>query len=583
MAEQESMDTDQQSPQTPPETQEPETQLAAEETDGRQPTRRAAAVIQERQQEIKRSTNTRILSIVLGVLVVAGVGFLLLNAMPAPTTTTVAPMVQQVPISGSPITQPSTPWWSFLANAQLPYLGKMSNKLDWRLMLAILQPLLAVSAVAVVVLFIYASNTRRKYIEFDKIGILISDSRVRGEGNARFIPWGCLEAVQTVYPKQKEADNIAKSEAVSEILGNPNDCIIVFYVDDKSVVKVPWKDIITCCEPGAFINALKTWAPEIGETCHFPGQTGIDKIDTTTYTQLWFKYYSTGSDRKRTNMLEKGEKLCEGRYEVAGQLGGGGQGTAYLAVDHNADASGPSEVVLKEYILPVHRGQQVLQTTVEKLRAEATILAKINHPNIVKMMGEFIEDHRGYLIMEYVNGRSLKTLVAQEGPQPEKLVRELAVQICDVLAYLHSMTPPVVHRDLTPDNLILQDDGIVKLVDFNVAHQLESAATATVVGKHCYIPPEQFRGKPTPQSDIYAFGGTLYYLLTGEEPEPLTLSRPREKNPAVSEHMNEIVAFCTSLDAAKRFSNIAEVRNALLEEAVTDDGAVIKINDKVKA
>src|SRR5262249_7553965 len=135
----------------------------------------------------------------------------------------------------------------------------------------------------------------------------------------------------------------------------------------------------------------------------------------------------------------------------------------------------------------------------------------------------------------------------------------------------HTMDPAIIHRDLTPDNLILQSDGIVKLVDFNVAHQLESSATATVVGKHAYIPPEQFRGKPTAQSDIYALGCTLHFLLTGQEPDPLTVSRPRLINANVSEELNHIIATCTSLDPTKRYSSAEEVKQALLH----DDAPVI--------
>jgi serine/threonine-protein kinase len=296
---------------------------------------------------------------------------------------------------------------------------------------------------------------------------------------------------------------------------------------------------------------------------------------------LWFRYYSTGSERKRTSQLVAGDSLQDGRFEVAGQIGGGGQGTAYVAVDKNADtASGAaSDVVLKEYILPVHRGQSVLQATVQKLEQEAEILRKIDHKHIVKLLDSFVEDHRGYLVMEYVHGKQLKEIVAQQGPMPEATVIVLAKQICDVLSYLHSQDPAIIHRDLTPDNLILQDNGEVKLVDFNVAHQLESAATATVVGKHCYIPPEQFRGKPTPQSDVYAFGCTLHYLLTGLEPEPLTVSRPRAFNQNVTDDFNDIIARATALDAAKRFANVAEMHDAI--QALS--GVKIKISENVTA
>src|SRR5581483_12186920 len=100
-------------------------------------------------------------------------------------------------------------------------------------------------------------------------------------------------------------------------------------------------------------------------------------------------------------------------------------------------------------------------------------------------------------------------------------VLELATQMCDILAHLHGQSPPVLHRDFTPENLILDVDGNLRLIDFNVAQQMESTATRTVVGKHSYIPPEQFRGKATTQSDIYAMGASIFYLLTGTEPEPI--------------------------------------------------------------
>ncbi|HEY9789817.1 MAG TPA: serine/threonine-protein kinase [Candidatus Obscuribacterales bacterium] len=423
-------------------------------------------------------------------------------------------------------------------------------------------------------LFAYTRFTRRKYVQFDKIGILISDSPKPGEGDARFIPWGCLYSIDVVYPEKQQAPDI-QDEGFATIAREhfaTADPQLVFYVDDGSTVKLNWRDLIACTEAGSFINALKTWAPDALGGCKLPGEEGLHNLDKNNYTQLWFKYYSQSSDRKRTAQLMQGETLQDGRYTIAGRLGSGGQGTAYLTVDNQpTSASSAPDVVLKEYILPVHRGQQVLEQTVEKLRREADILRKIDHPNIVRMLGEFVEDHRGYLVMEYVAGRSLKALVAQEGKLPEETVKKLALQICDILQYLHGKNPPIIHRDLTPDNLILQDDGIVKLVDFNVAHQLESQATATVVGKHCYIPPEQFRGRPTPGSDIYAFGCTMFYLLTGEEPEPLTVSRPREKNEAVSEELNYLVAACTSMDANKRISTATEVKRIL--DDINNNGA----------
>ncbi len=420
-------------------------------------------------------------------------------------------------------------------------------------------------------LFIFAQATRRKFLEFDKLGVLVTDARKRESQSAKFIPWGCLERIEVRNFDLNKDISADADEASLE----SSKAQLFFHVDDGNIIKIDWRDVVRCVEPGPFINALKTYAPD---ACpQFDALAGnAHAVDKNTYTQLWFRYYSTGSERKRTTQLVEGEILQDGRYEIGGQIGGGGQGTAYVAIDKEF-VGGAQEVVLKEYIMPVHRGQQVLQQTVQKLEQEAAILRKIDHPSIVKMFGSFVEDHRGYLVMEYVQGRQLKDIVANQGPQPEHVVMDIARQICDVLSYLHCQDPVIIHRDLTPDNLILQEDGRIKLVDFNVAHQLESAATATVVGKHCYIPPEQFRGKPTTQSDIYAFGCTLHYLLTGLEPEPLTVSKPKQFNQSVSDEMNAIVAKATALDGSKRFATIAEMHEALNQAP----SAKIKVNQTI--
>jgi serine/threonine-protein kinase len=122
----------------------------------------------------------------------------------------------------------------------------------------------------------------------------------------------------------------------------------------------------------------------------------------------------------------------------------------------------------------------------------------------------------------------------------------------------------VVHRDVTPENIMLQLSNQVKLVDFNVAQQLESVATATIVGKHAYLPPEQFRGKPTKQSDIYALGCTMFFLLTGQDPEPISTSHPRELNAEVSEKLDTIIARATNPDMENRYPTIAHMAADLM-------------------
>ena len=112
---------------------------------------------------------------------------------------------------------------------------------------------------------------------------------------------------------------------------------------------------------------------------------------------------------------------------------------------------------------------------------------------------------------------------------------------------------------------MLQEDGNIKLVDFNVAYQVDSSATATVVGKHAYIPAEQFRGKPVPQSDIYSLGGSMFYLLTGKEPEPISTSHPANHNENVSIELDRIVAKATATSLEVRYADVQEFKDDLLK------------------
>ena len=339
--------------------------------------------------------------------------------------------------------------------------------------------------------------------------------------------------------------------------------------------KLKLSDISRKHNIGTFFSLIKTSAPNA--VLHVDPNFASDN----SYTELWLKYFSVPAERQKIGLLESHMFLDSGRYEIVGTVGGGGQGTAYLAhvrepskavgetkIDHIVDLNPDQlqlddQVVLKEYVLPVHRGQLTAERTADKLRAEAEILRKLDHPQIVKLKDAFVEDFRGYLVLEYIAGESLKALVERLGPQPEELVIAWALRTCDILEYMHGQSPPVVHRDVTPDNLMLQESGNIKIVDFNVAYQVDSSATSTVVGKHAYIPAEQFRGKPTPQSDIYSLGGTMFFLLTGKDPAPITQSHPKRFNQSVSNELDEIVARATCASLKERFANVFELRSHL--------------------
>src|SRR5207237_6197438 len=124
--------------------------------------------------------------------------------------------------------------------------------------------------------------------------------------------------------------------------------------------------------------------------------------------------------------------------------------------------------------------------------------------------------------------------IRQNGAQKETTVLKWAAEVAEILTYLHKRNPPIIHRDLTPDNLVLKNEGTVHLIDFGAANQFVGTATGTLVGKQAYIAPEQLRGKADLQSDLYSLGGTLHYLLTGKDPIPLMVAHPNEVLPDIS-------------------------------------------------
>lgn len=282
----------------------------------------------------------------------------------------------------------------------------------------------------------------------------------------------------------------------------------------------------------------------------------------SNFTSLWLS--SLTKERVRIEPLEAGDLIGDGRYRVVRQIGAGGQGIAYQAACIEGGEDTAERVVLKEFIIPSHAGQTAQAKTLDSVHRECELLQSINHPFVVKMKDSFIEDHRFYLVLEHAQGESLRKLVDENGPLGNLETMELAVQLLGILSHLHTMSPPVIHRDFTPENIIIAEDGTPKLIDFNVARQAESTATRTVVGKHSYLPPEQFRGKASTQSDIYALGASLYFALTGEDPEPISASRPREKNPAVSIRLDEIIFRATQPSTEERYKSADEMREDLL-------------------
>jgi len=293
----------------------------------------------------------------------------------------------------------------------------------------------------------------------------------------------------------------------------------------------------------------------------------LEEHGANSFTKLWLDSLDGGSGSNSNltlslGALEPGETVLSGQYQIVRRLAAGGQAVTYLALANYIDSES-TQIVLKEFVLPVRGGIEIRKRALENVEHEAKLLQKLNNERIVKLIDCFVDSQRAYLVLEYIDGFTLRKLVQDGGALSENEAVRLGIEMCRVLEYLHTLEPAIIHRDFTPENLLLRSTGSLALIDFNVAEQLESKETKTMVGKHCYVSPEQFRGKATTQSDIYACGCSLYWLLTGQDPEPISMSQPKSERPELSDEINTLVACATAIDVSKRFASAALMRAAL--------------------
>ena len=197
----------------------------------------------------------------------------------------------------------------------------------------------------------------------------------------------------------------------------------------------------------------------------------------------------------------------------------------------------------------------------EKLKVEAKILRSVSHPCIVRYIDSFEEKKILYMILEYIEGKDMKTLF-KEKPAPESRVKKYAKKLLDVLEYLHNEN--TIHRDITPRNIMVTRNKI-KLIDFGGAKMRFTSLgqDSTFLWTPGYGAPEQLWGHSYFQSDIYGVGATLYFLLTGEDPRSIPPLSPRNENPRVSKNVDILVRKATELDPDMRFQTATEMKKAL--------------------
>lgn len=263
------------------------------------------------------------------------------------------------------------------------------------------------------------------------------------------------------------------------------------------------------------------------------------------------------------------QSILQNRYRIDRVLGQGGMGTVYLARDSRLD---DRLCVVKELRDDFYRDEDK-QRALSFFDREVRMLARLKHSNIVQVSDYFSEQGKYFLVMEYVEGENLHSIMQKREGEPfqENQVVSWAIQICDVLTYLHGQDPPVIYRDLKPSNIMINTDEQLKLVDFGIARKIETDDENTRVVSAGYSPPEQYWGAANIQSDIYALGATIYFLLSGMDPEPLKSNSPREANSEVSEYMDTIVRKCMSQETSQRFLTAAELREALLYDGYEEE------------
>jgi serine/threonine protein kinase len=278
----------------------------------------------------------------------------------------------------------------------------------------------------------------------------------------------------------------------------------------------------------------------------------------------------TGMEGDSTNDAAlKANFVLHNRYKIMGVLGGGGMGTVYQARDLNF--TDVRKLVAIKEMQTVATDAALRASMLKTFRREANILATLNHPAIPKIFDFFDLNDRAYLVMEYINGSDLELLMSKTKELPTDKIVEWAIDLCDVLDYLHNQKPdPIVFRDMKPSNVMIDSLGRVRLIDFGIAKTFVSGIKHTMIGTEGYSAPEQYKGDVTPQSDIYSLGATLHHLLTRKDPrlEPPFSFHERaisSFNPKAPSDLINIVERALSFNIEERFQSCAEMKEALLQ------------------
>lgn len=297
-----------------------------------------------------------------------------------------------------------------------------------------------------------------------------------------------------------------------------------------------------------------------------------------------------GKARTASQQALVGRSLQHGTYHVEAVIGRGGMGEVFLASHRTLDVpvalkQGRADQPLPESVISeldglLHQQQETPRTpasytfsddfplsggvNTDRFLREALLLARLSHPAIPTLYDYFFEDGYWYLVMEYLPGPTLATYMRQYAPLPPLEALNYAMQLCDVMDYLHKQSPPVVFRDLKPSNVILSPEGRLMLVDFGISRYFKEGQIndTTDFGSPGYASPEQYEGngQTDGRSDLYSLGVMLHEMISGQRPvraggatRSNKLESPRQINPALSPALSGLVTVATRPEAMYRF------------------------------
>lgn len=422
-----------------------------------------------------------------------------------------------------------------------------------------MEPLIAAAlitaSIASLLFFWLATNTykmnRSGHLVISDLGITMPHGRLTNPLAKNFIPWADVE----------------KLSVEKETWQSDEERELVITAKNRSSVRVKLS-LMSAVDLDKFVSACELWANRWTRDSSFVElvQTVTDKRvgdGDCSFTALWMQEAHRRMSATPFVPLAPGASLQDGRVKVVQMTTSGGWSAIYLCQWQEK-----TPAVLKEAVVPPGASEDLKAKAFEQFEREAVLLSGLNHPQIAKVLDYFVENNRQYMVLQRISGANLRSYVLDRGPVSEKQAIKWIRELVDVISYLHGRDPAIVHRDITPENLVLDMKGSLVLIDFGSANEFVGTVTGTLVGKPSYVAPEQFSGHANLQSDLYSLGAVIHYMLTGQDPQPLAVASPKAVQPIVNEDLDRLVADLMCLNVKERIKNIEDVRQRLTSLAV---------------